>query len=110
MFQLINLSPVDITLKAGDRIGQGIIRHYGLVENDSYNQGAARVDGFGSTSEIELDNPFADADYSSLDESILTASYPKEQVIVQPPVPPNEIFINQETNTPFVEYYDGSRL
>lgn len=49
-FQLINLAPFDIQLKKGDRIGQGIIKCYGLVEGDAYNQGKIRTGGFGSTS------------------------------------------------------------
>ena len=48
-FQLINLAPFDIQLKKGDRIGQGIIRSYDLVDGDEYNKGASRTGGFGST-------------------------------------------------------------
>ena len=47
-FQIINLSPIDIVLKKGDKIGQGIIKHYEIVEDD--NATGARVGGFGSTS------------------------------------------------------------
>lgn len=47
-FQLINLSPVNIELKAGETIGQGIIKKYSCTYDDScennYRQG-----GFGST-------------------------------------------------------------
>lgn len=50
-FQLINLSPFSISLKAGDKIGQGIFVPYGLVENDKYGEGETRKGGFGSTSE-----------------------------------------------------------
>lgn len=46
-FQFINLSPVPIQLKAGDCIGQGIIKSYLKTENDSAT--AERVGGFGST-------------------------------------------------------------
>lgn len=46
-FQMINLSPVPIQLKAGDCIGQGIIKSYLKTEND--NTTAERKGGFGST-------------------------------------------------------------
>lgn len=46
-FQLINLSPVAITLKKGDIIGQGIIKSYLLTEDDTAV--GERVGGFGST-------------------------------------------------------------
>jgi len=49
MFQIINLSPYDIQLKKGDKIGQGIILHYDTVENDSTTK--ERTGGFGSTSQ-----------------------------------------------------------
>ena len=47
-FQLINLSPFSIQLHKGDRIGQGIIKHY-LKTNDD-NAIGERSGGFGSTS------------------------------------------------------------
>ncbi len=47
-FQVINLSPVDIVLNAGDKIGQGIIKSYDKVEGD--NVTAERTGGLGSTS------------------------------------------------------------
>ena len=52
MFQIINLSPFDIQLHRGDRIGQGIILPYLVTEDDiameeRYNK---RCGGFGSTS------------------------------------------------------------
>ena len=47
-FQLINLSPVDIYLRAGDKIGQGIIKAYNITENDDAT--GTREGGFGSTS------------------------------------------------------------
>lgn len=50
-FQLINLSPFGIQLKKGDRIGQGILRTYGLIDGDKYGEGAMRKGGFGSTTE-----------------------------------------------------------
>ena len=46
--QMINLSPFDIQLKAGDCIGQGIIKTY-YVTDDDIAQGD-RLGGFGSTS------------------------------------------------------------
>ena len=46
--QMINLSPFDIQLKAGDCIGQGIIKTY-CVTDDDIAQGN-RLGGFGSTS------------------------------------------------------------
>lgn len=48
-FQLINLSPYNILLRKGDKIGQGIIKNYQKTENDA--AGAKRIGGFGSTSE-----------------------------------------------------------
>ena len=47
-FQLINLSPFSIMLKKGNIIGQGIIKHYYKVDNDTAD--GERVGGFGSTS------------------------------------------------------------
>lgn len=47
-FQIINLSPADIVLHRGDKIGQGIILPYFLAEGDK--AAAARTGGFGSTS------------------------------------------------------------
>lgn len=46
-FQLINLSPFPIQLKKGDRIGQGIIKHYLATDDD--NATGDRLGGFGST-------------------------------------------------------------
>ena len=51
-FQLINLSPYNIVLQRGDIIGQGIIKTYGTVENDTPAQ-EERVGGFGSTSKLK---------------------------------------------------------
>lgn len=47
-FQLINLFPFAIELKKGDKIGQGIIKSYGLTDDD--NATGIRTGGFGSTS------------------------------------------------------------
>jgi dUTP pyrophosphatase len=47
-FQVINLSPADIVLNAGDKIGQGIIKSYDKIEGD--NVIAERTGGLGSTS------------------------------------------------------------
>lgn len=46
-FQIINLSPFPIALKKGDIIGQGILKRYGVVDEDSAD--GARVGGLGST-------------------------------------------------------------
>lgn len=46
-FQMINLSPFPIQLRKGDRIGQGILKTYELVENDAAE--GVRQGGFGST-------------------------------------------------------------
>jgi dUTP pyrophosphatase len=46
-FQMINLSPIDIILKKGDIIGQGIIKPYLITEDDC--AGGLRTGGFGST-------------------------------------------------------------
>lgn len=46
-FQLINLSPFAIQLKRGDKIGQGIIKIYGVTDDDE--AGGERVGGLGST-------------------------------------------------------------
>lgn len=48
-FQIINFSPYSITLHKGDTIGQGIIKHYLLTEDDAAS--GERVGGFGSTDE-----------------------------------------------------------
>ena len=48
-FQVINLSPVDIIINKGDKIGQGIIKKYEKVEGDEATN--ARTGGFGSTSQ-----------------------------------------------------------
>lgn len=53
-FQIINLSPLDIQLKKGDIIGQGIIKNYETVEEDCPEQ-EARAGGFGSTSRDKVD-------------------------------------------------------
>ena len=46
-FQMINLSPADIMLNPGDKIGQGIIKKYITTGDDAAT--GARVGGFGST-------------------------------------------------------------
>lgn len=46
-FQVINLSPFAIQLKRGDKIGQGIIKTYGVTDDDEAN--GERKGGFGST-------------------------------------------------------------
>ena len=47
-FQLINLSPFNIVLQKGEKIGQGIIKNYGITEDDAAS--GDRFGGFGSTS------------------------------------------------------------
>ena len=47
-FQLINLSPFNIVLQKGEKIGQGIIKNYGITEDDAAS--GDRLGGFGSTS------------------------------------------------------------
>lgn len=49
-FQLINLSPFDIQLKKGDKIGQGIIKRFEVTDDDGKYEKKERVGGFGSTS------------------------------------------------------------
>ena len=46
-FQIINLSPYNIKLQKGDRIGQGIIHKYYKTEDDAAT--GERVGGYGST-------------------------------------------------------------
>ena len=45
--QVINLSPLPLQIKKGEKIGQGIIKRYDTVEDD--NATATRTGGFGST-------------------------------------------------------------
>lgn len=45
--QMINLSPFNIQVKKGEAIGQGIIKHYLITDNDV--AGGERTGGFGST-------------------------------------------------------------
>lgn len=47
-FQLVNLSPRDVVIKKGERIGQGIFMPY-LTADGEQNAGAQRKGGFGST-------------------------------------------------------------
>lgn len=49
-FQVTNLSPFAIQLKQGDKIGQGIIKTYGKIDND--NAEGERQGGLGSTSQV----------------------------------------------------------
>ena len=48
-FQLINLSPFDIQLKKGDKIGQGIIKKFEVTDDDYEYEKKERTGGFGST-------------------------------------------------------------
>lgn len=47
MFQYINFSPMDIVIRKGTKIGQGIIRKYYTIEDDI--PGGERTGGFGSS-------------------------------------------------------------
>ena len=47
-FQLVNLSPRDVVIKKGERIGQGIFMPY-LTADSDLGTGAQRKGGFGST-------------------------------------------------------------
>lgn len=49
-FQVINLSPIDMQLKKGDRIGQGIIHKYITTEDDAAV--GKRIGGTGSTDNV----------------------------------------------------------
>ena len=51
MFQFINLLPFDITLKKGEKIGQGVFSKF--LKTDSDNANGSRVGGFGSTNETK---------------------------------------------------------
>ena len=47
-FQVINMSPFNITIKKGDIIGQGMFKRYEITEDDI--AGGTRIGGCGSTS------------------------------------------------------------
>lgn len=49
--QIINLSPVDIEIKKGEFIGQGLIHYYITTEDDCAT--GDRIGGFGSTTTKE---------------------------------------------------------
>lgn len=51
-FQLYNLSPVDIVLKKGDVICQGIIHTYDTTSDDNQMEKEVRAGGFGSTNSM----------------------------------------------------------
>ena len=78
-FQLINFSPFDIQLKRGDTIGQGIIKKYETIQEQTVN--SMRTGGFGSTdisypNSIEANLNF---DTSSLINAINTEVFKKAQ-------------------------------
>ena len=50
-FQLINLSPMPIILRKGDKIGQGVIMKYYTVDEDDPTEIKERTGGFGSSDE-----------------------------------------------------------
>lgn len=49
MFAFYNFYPVDITIKKGERIGQGVFKKY--LKADGDNAGQVREGGFGSTNQ-----------------------------------------------------------
>ena len=51
MLALLNNSNKGFHVKPGDRIAQGILMEYALVEDDSYGKGELREGGIGSTGE-----------------------------------------------------------
>ena len=59
-FQLINLSPFDIVLKKGDIIGQGILKKYYTVDDDTAE--GERTGGFGSTTELNFNAKIVNTD------------------------------------------------
>jgi dUTP pyrophosphatase len=67
-FQLINLSPFDIVLKKGDKIGQGIIKRFEVTDDDSKYEKKERAGGFGSTS------PTVDAAQMCMDDFLSEAT------------------------------------
>ena len=90
-FQLINLSPLGIYLKKGDKIGQGIIKSYGLVEGDQYGEGEKRKGGFGSTGEtISVNAPHIIGDITTPIEPhyVTTTNVEKDT--------PYTIYLNQD--------------
>lgn len=48
-FMFWNLSPLNFTVKKGDKIGQGIIKKFLLVDNDNVEDSLVRSGGYGST-------------------------------------------------------------
>lgn len=58
MFQVYNINKQPITIKKGERIGQGVFIKYGIVDNDAAK--GIRLGGFGSSDrETALKNMFA---------------------------------------------------
>ncbi len=55
MFQVINFTDKEVTIKAGERIGQGVFLRYYITEDDQAS--GQRIGGFGSTSLNEEDSP-----------------------------------------------------
>lgn len=53
MFQFINLGPTPITIKKGERIGQGIFQKFLLTTDVEITQDVERTGGFGSTNKEE---------------------------------------------------------
>ena len=49
MFQFMNISDSDTDIVIGEKLGQGIVTKFELVEDDSFDEGEDRAGGFGST-------------------------------------------------------------
>ena len=47
MFAFYNFFPIDVTIKKGERIGQGVFKKF--LKADGDNADAIRIGGFGST-------------------------------------------------------------
>ena len=63
MFQVYNITDNDVTIPAGERIGQGVFVKYGLTDNDFVDK--VRIGGFGSTDmNIVLDALFPTTEQS----------------------------------------------
>lgn len=50
-FLLYNLNKLPISIKKGDKIGQGVFQKFLITDDDSFDTNKARLGGFGSTGE-----------------------------------------------------------
>ena len=52
-FEFYNISKDPVTIRKGDKLGQGVITRFNVAENDNFDPitGAVRTGGFGSTGE-----------------------------------------------------------